>query len=329
VSSEKERLLEKLRAPEGATSSLARLVVVHALDQRLDTFVTPERAAGLLRRSLRSWLASPGAIRRVEASLESWLSRLEETEEPVGSRLDPRVIERAKEWLGRPGSVDPEVVRTVVDREPVRQLIRSMLLDALVAFGMRMRSPIADNSLAKGLGGLGRRALDVAKSRSGTLGALTFGMVGALSDEVERHVTELAAEVADGAVAGAIDKIVDGLADGTRSKERAELARTLFDGALELTGVQLAQQLRRNDLPGSFAHLREAASAWLESETAEKTLTEALAVALEHDLARPVRDLLAEVGLLAEVEHELVSQTERSLRTLFVSDDFAQWWQAL
>ena len=84
------------------------------------------------------------------------------------------------------------------------------------------------------------------KSRSGSLGSL----VGAVSDEVERQLEKRATEFVDSALAGVFGQIADAVSDPKRASEAAELRIAFFDGALELTGPQLARELANLDVAG-------------------------------------------------------------------------------
>ena len=58
-----------------------------------------------------------------------------------------------REMLERPFSPDRKLVLTVIDREPTRELVRQLLLDAVLEFGRRASAPVAGMARGPGLAG--------------------------------------------------------------------------------------------------------------------------------------------------------------------------------
>jgi hypothetical protein len=184
------------------------------------------------------------------------------------------------------------VVLTVVDREPMRELVRGILLTTVLEFGHRVSAPVA--GVAKGLGSLARFATEQVKSRSGGLGHL----VGAVGEEVERQLEKRAAEFVDSALGGVFSQFADALSDPRRAHEAAELRSELFDGAMALTLSQLSRELANADVPGGAQTLRKALGQWLATDAATKTLETTAERVLASDAGRPLSELLSDLGLL-------------------------------
>jgi hypothetical protein len=227
-----------------------------------------------------------------------------------------------REVVGRPFSPDRQLVLTIIDRGPMRELVRALLLDAVLEFGRRASAPVA--GVARGLGSLARFAGETVKAKSGTLGSL----VGAVSGEVERQLERRAVEFVDAALGGVFGQLADAIADPRRAAEAAELRMALFDGAMELTLPQLSRELVNLDVAGGAEVLRDGLRRWLASPDADRQLGELARFVLERDAARSGRQVLAELGLLDVTRSTAVPQVAAFLRRLAASPAFGQWLSA-
>lgn len=319
-----DKLLERLRDP-AALAGLAEVVVEDLLATPVRSLIDPDLAAPAIRALLRSWAHSDEAEAQVLARIEEARSWLEKRDAVVAD-LIPEELQNAVAALAeRPFAPDRAILLALLDREPVRRLLRNLLTESLVAFGRKLRAPVADNRLARGLGDLGRFARDTALGRSGSFGAIASEVVGAVSGEVERQLEKRAAEFADAALSGTLQRIADLLCDSELADEQAELRLALIDGALELSAGDLASEAERLDPAAISAIVRRWFTAWVDREDVEAKIAQALEAWLAPAGERTVREILAEHGMLDAVLEAARKEAERRLSSLVGRDAFAAW----
>jgi hypothetical protein len=317
--------LEKLRdpAPDGASACLAALLVEDALGRTLSELLDVRFVAGALREGLRAFAASDAAAARVIEAIGEGEKTLAAEKRTIGTRLPPSLRTGAHDFATVPATPPRDVVEKLLDREPLKKLLRAQVIDTLVAFGRRAASPVSDNAIARGLGGLSKLALGQANKPS------AFGAIAnAVSGEVERQVEKRATDFADTAVAGILAGIAAQLSDPARAKEQAAMRLALLDGFLELTGAEVAQ-LGRGPLAERVAVARKTLAAWSAEATFEADV-EALANAvLAKEAARPLGDVLADLGLKDVVSAKAKELVQRRVSTFVSGDAFAGWLGSL
>jgi hypothetical protein len=307
------------RLQSDAADSLAALSVDAVLDTPLRQLVPEGVVSDTARKALGAWLESVHAVGTLNSMVESLANRLASERRALKDVVAGDVRRALREMLERPFSPDRKLVLTVIDREPTRDLVRQLLLDAVLEFGRRASAPVA--GMARGLGSLAKMAGDRVKARTGTLGSL----VGAVGDEVERQLEKRAVEFVDSALAGVFGQIADALSDPKRAAEAADLRVAFFDGALELTGPQLARELANLDVAGGTEILRSGLKRWLASPGSEKELTDFAKLLLERDGERPVSEVLADIGLLEVTRTVAKEQLAARIRTVTATPAFATW----
>jgi hypothetical protein len=313
-----ERALERLkdRSDGAAADRLAQVLLEQLFSARVDQVLPPERVAAWSRLALEGWLASPEALITLERHLEATVNAFNTDRRRLRELAPTQLRETVLELVQRSYSPDRRVVLTLLDRPPMRELIRALVLDTVTAFGARMAAPAA--TVTKGLGGLARFAADQMKSRGGALG----GIVGAVSNEVQAQLEKRASDFADAAISGVLAEIADAICDPKRAQEAAQLRVEVLEGALELTLPQLARELINLDVPGGAKVLREGLNEWLASPDAKAKLDEA---AKKARLDRTVGQLLADIGQLdaaRTIGRELI---RARLHELFDSPAYATW----
>jgi hypothetical protein len=218
---------------------------------------------------------------------------------------------------------DRTLVLTIIDRGPIRQLVREILLEAVLDFARKASAPMA--GMAKGLGALARFAGETVRSRSGGLGSL----VGAVGGEVERQLEKRAVEFVDATLAGVFGQLADAFADPRRAAEAAELRVALFDGVLELTSAQLSRELVNADIPGGAEVLRAGLARWLAAPQAEAQLGALAARATGVLTKQTTGELLAELGLREVVRAAAQEYAVAGLRQLVGTPAFERWLTTL
>jgi len=308
-------VLERLRDPsaEGAAGRLAWLLVDDALGRTLSDLLDVRFFAAALREGIRAFASSDAAAARMAAIVEEGEKTLAAEKRTTGAH------DFAALALTPPG----DVIEKLLDREPVKKLLRAQVIDTLIAFGRKAASPVADNPIARGLGGLSKLALGQGGKPS------AFGAIAnAVSGEVERQVEKRATDFADIAVAGILDGISAQLSDPARAKEQAALRLALLDGFLELTGAEVAT-LGRGPTAARVAVARKTLAAWAAEETFEAEV-EALATALlAKDVGRTLGDVLRDLGLEDVVSEKAREIVRRRVAAFVAGERFAEWLQTL
>jgi hypothetical protein len=149
--------------------------------------------------------------------------------------------------------------------------------------------------------------------------------VGAVSGEVERQLEKRAVEFVDASIAGVFGQIADALSDPKRAEEAAELRMAIFDGALELTGPQLAREVMNADVAGGSTVVREGLARWVASAEADAQVEKWVSVTLERDGAKSGKDLLTELGMLDVVREVASEQLAVQIRAVTGGAAFAEW----
>lgn len=308
---------------DGPLQGLADLSLEVLLDTKVGALVDKRLLVEGLRAGLQGWLDSETSAGALEAVVSEAATRMSADRRALEAVLPQQVQRTLLEVLGRPFSPDRALVLTVLDRPPVRELVRQLLLDAVLEFGRRVREPVA--GVAKGLGGIARFAFDTAKSRSGTLGA----MVGAVGNEVERQFEKRASEFVESALSNVFGQIADAVSDPRRAAEAAALRTAIAEGALELTLPQLSRELLNLDVPGAAAVVRAGARAWLAEPGSTAQLEQTVAGLLARDGERPLREVLLELGVLESSKAWARAALHARLREVVGSPAFKQWLEGV
>jgi hypothetical protein len=309
------------RSPDGPAASLASLAIDDLLDRALADLIDPALLAAVLHERAPAFLGSPGGARAVESALASLLQWLDQHPGALGGHLSEEAQRALRSSARRPFAPDRDLLTHLLNRPAVRALIRDSVVDVLVSFGRRLAAPVGDSKVAKGFGDLGR----FAARGAGALGMLAGNVMGAISEEIGRQAERMAEQSSDAAVTRLIQKLVEGLCDPARAGDQAALREALVDGAFELTGAQLAAQLRRNSLGPAAGDLREAVAAFLKSERGRALMDEGVKDLLARRGSQKLRELLAELELLEPFRATALEAVRAWFAPLIGSEAFAAW----
>ncbi|AKU92912.1 hypothetical protein [Vulgatibacter incomptus] len=319
--------LEKLRSMEsgGPLDRLARLVVDEDLATPVGRLIDSRFIAGVVRTGLRAWIDSDAAegwiLSRVK-ELEAWLA---ERDASVGELVPQEIQDACLELASRRYTPNRGLTLFLLDREPIRLLLRNLLMDELLAFGRKMRAPVVENPLTKGLGSLGRAAKERARTSGGAFAALAGDVVGAVSSELERQLDRKAAEFADAALSRVLQRLADLLCDPARAAEQAALRRALVEGIFDLEASEVGEELSRSEPEVASEIIRRGLATWLKRDESADHLAEMLEAIFKPDAHLPLRDVLDLLGLVdsyVELAHHTIL---RRLRSLVDSPAFEIW----
>jgi hypothetical protein len=322
-----EQMLARLRddKPGGPADRLAALLVDDLLERPLAELLPPAFVARAARELLAAWVDSASAEKALAAELEARLRPAANDKRTLGEALPDEATEVLLALVKRPFTPSREAVAALLEPEPVRKVIRGFLLQVVVDFGQRLRAPVSESRVARGLGGLARFAAGQAKAHSGTLGAIA----GAVSDEVEHQVEKRAAEFVDSALSGILARLADDISNPANAKSQAKLRTTLVEGALRLKRADLAREFERSDVGGAARLVRKGLADFVARADAQAELEKAIAEAQRHDAQRTAREVLTEFGLLEKVRALGQEALGLRLAPVFQSPAFAAWLDEL
>ncbi|MEN9799620.1 MAG: hypothetical protein RL653_3317 [Pseudomonadota bacterium] len=290
---------------------LAALSVDEALQQPVSTLLPPARAASVVLEAVKGWLATEGALLALGRAVES-IRQEALAVDSLGDELPEQLVEGLERWLARPWSPDRAVVLALLDRKPVRQLIRQLLKDALLEFGESVTAPV--QGVARGLTGFAKKATE----RAGVFGAVA-SVVGS---EVERQLERRAADFADQALSGVLQKLADDFSSPSRAEAQAEMRAALFEGFLGIHGGALAREVTRADVVGGTRVLREAMDGWLSSAVGEAQLRRTVERIVAREAHRPAGEVLEELGLRAALRGFVVEMLTERIRAVAATEAF-------
>jgi hypothetical protein len=312
-------ILARLRSP-GQTRRLASLVVDDILGRALGDLVDRQRLVATVGEALRALTASDAAALGIARQLEEATAALAVEQRPLSAIAAKPLGDGMRALALLPMTPGRDVVLKLLDREPLRRLLRVQVLRTLVDFGRRAASPALDSPIGRGLGGISKMAFGQLASRSSSLGRVA----SAVSNEVERQVEKRAAEFADTAVSGILEGIADQASDPSLADEQAAVRAALVDGLLELTGAEVAA-LGRGQAGAQVGAVRTALRAWVESPPFATEADAAVRIAVGREASRPLGELLADLDLRDIVTEHARVAVERAVAHVVSGDAFAEW----
>ena len=301
---------------------LPRLVVDDVLATPVAQLLDVPQVVGALRASIEAVTSSDTAAAQIVQRLELGRAVLAGHDRPVGELVPPPLREGLRRFVQLPMPARREAVLRLLDRQGIKQAIRAQLAQTLADFGRRAASPVSDNALARGLGGLGKLAGQIA--RPSPLGAIA----SAVSGEVERQVEKRASDFADTAVAGVLAGIAEQASDPARAAQQAALRLELLDGLLALTGADVGE-LARGSVAAQVATVRAALAAWVSSAGFARDVEEPLAFVVAQEGARPLGALLDDLNLREPVRLHAGRFVRAGVARLVATDAFVAWLDAL
>src|ERR1700733_9103358 len=128
-------VLEKLRDPssEGATARLAAFLVDEALCKTVGDLVDVRFAAAALRDGVRAFASSDTVAARVVRALTEAEQMLAVEQRTIGARVSPALLAGAHDLVSIASTPPREIIVMLLDREPVKKLLRAQVTDTLIA----------------------------------------------------------------------------------------------------------------------------------------------------------------------------------------------------
>lgn len=253
---------------EGGVEGLVDLVLDDIAARPLKDLVDADAVAGLWGDSLRSAAADPALAARIRDRLkglvEAW-DRVSPTAAP------PEMSEPVMDVLRAPWTVDPTVMRALLDHRAVRNLTRDILTDSLLRFGRTLRSMVPTGVRPRGR--LGRLA--------GVATGVASVAAGVLASEVERQLEGRVRDIMDEAIARATNRSVSYLSGRDAAADLGAWRAHILDTLRARSADEVRADVERLEREGLWAAVAEAVvevAAW---EGLDAHLAERVGAALE------------------------------------------------
>ena len=315
---ESPTLLARLRAtgPNSHAAKLARSSSTTRSPAPWASSSNPKLVASQALEAARALAASDAAEAAIKTRAEQVTADLVAEPRALTTILAKPFRDGARAIAQIPVVPRHDVVMKLLDREPVKKLLRAQLVDTLVQFGRRAASPVADNAIARGLGGIGK----LVASRPSALGRVA----SAVSGEVEKQLEKRATDFADTAVASVLENLAEQASDPARAKEQAQMRVALLDGLTELAPKELGAMVQGHEgqLVGSA---RAALRAWASDASFVADVEAAIAKVIARDAGRALGDVLADVGMRDVVRAQAIVHVERAIARVVGTEAFAKW----
>lgn len=313
-------VLERLQS--GGSDRFVDLLLDDVLDRPVSEIIDPEWFARQLVSAARSAAADP----RVERALHERLSDARKRVPTGPVRIPAEISDPLRKVLTRPYTPDRALVGRLLDHAAVRDLLRHLFQDLLVAFAKKLRPPIPSTGLSSAFSG---------KGPLGGFGKLGGGMLGAVGEEVERQIEHKAREFMDHAVDKLVGKMADQLCSAERGADGADSGRADY-GAFRTHVVDVLSATDAKVLAGEFEKLDPDALV----DTATAVLRAYVARdATEGEIASLIRTAVTEAGsrtsreLLGGTEEHALGMVRDFLRqralAVVATPGFAAWWDEM
>ena len=318
--------LKKLRR-KGKRSASARLAVVivdDLLDRPSRELFVPDEIAGRAMELLAGLGEAEDLEGLVEARLRRGLQHLEGEGGALGDWVPGAAAERLREVVAASHGMDADQTLRWIDHEAMRDLVRRVLRETLSSFVKRLRSPVSESRL---LSGVKRRAGRFAKRPRALVGGLGDGMMGAVSDEMERQMQRRVGDFVDSAVGSVLRRIAEHVSDPSHQAQYGKMRAAMLDLTLQTSSRAAARTLSKADLGAVAAYVRAEFVGLSDSDLLRQRIVDMLQDEL--DEAATLRDWLVRRNLLEAWRDWAVIELAAHTRELAKTEAFEAWFVAL
>jgi hypothetical protein len=308
--SDAEQLLRRLE--NGGLESLATLTIDHLLSRPVAELVDPAWVARQVVLALEAVSAGP--------ETEQWLGkRIADLRETVpagtiGDRMPEEIRRPLRDVVGRPYLPDRMLVGRLLDHAAMQRLLRDVLVGALRAFVARLKAPVP-------------RPLSKLRAMGGK--ALQEGLLGGLSQEIERQAEARIRDFVDGAVQSFVEQVADHVTAPEHAQAYAAFRVHLVDTLLDTELAVFAAEIEKLQPEALVATGAATARALARREGFEGEIAGALRAAIDASSGRSLGELLAEAGVREDWRRETEEQLATQAKNLVETEAFRRWLEGL
>ncbi len=332
-SSPADKALKKLRrkGKTSASAKLAGIIVDDLLARPLRELAPPDEVADRSM-DLLAGLAEAGDLETmVIERVDRYIDHVAAETGTLRDWVPGEAPERLKDLVMAAEAKSSDATLKVLDHEAMRGLVRKVLRETLSNFVKKLRSPVSDSRLLSGVrkraSGVRKRAGRLTSAPRKLMGGLGDGMMGAVSEEMERQMQRRVGDFVDSAVGGVMRRIADHVTDPSHQGQFGEMRAAVLDMALDTPSKDVARYLDNVD--------REALAAFVSAEIAGLVGSELLRDRLEQlcedelDGEPTLGEYLDRRNILDPWRDWAVSVVADRTRALAQTDAFEDWLTAL
>jgi len=321
-----QKALKKLRR-KGKNSASAKLAVVIVDDvlarparELFDPDEIAERSLELL-----AGLAAAGDLEElIEARLRNGLQHLEDERGTLGDWVPGEAADRLREVVAASHGMDADQTLRWIDHDAMRDLVRRVLRETLSSFVKRLRSPVSESRI---LSGVKRRAGRFTKKPRALVGGLGDGVMGAVSDEMERQMQRRVGDFVDSAVGSVLRRIAEHVSDPSHQAQYGKMRAAMLDLTLQTSSRTAARTLAQADLAVVAAYVRAEIVALSDSDLLRQRIVDLLEDEL--DEADTLGDWLDRRNLRQPLRDWALAEVADHTRALAGTQAFEDWFVAL
>lgn len=315
------RAIQNLRgalADETAAADLVGRFFDHAVAQPLSTYVVPEYVLTHLDRLLDERVTEPWVKNHLRAWFDRDLARAEERGDTVGDWISPEARTELRALAARPVQMDRRFLEKLVQQGAIKHMLRSIVEETLDRFVSTFKPGGTGGGFA---GGVARGVFGAASKASG-------GLLGSVAGQIEQQLRAAVSSFVQGSMSMMLDRLVVILSSQETANQLARMKLNGFDEAMKRPTAKVAQGVQRlplddllEVLPGQLVHN-------LRRDEVRAALREDVALWLEAEGARPVRDLAADEAALLAWRAEVVAIATPVLVGFAAAEPFVEWLAA-
>ena len=320
------KALKKLRrkGKNSASAKLATLVVDDLLGrparELFDSDELADRSMELL-----AGLAQAGELEElIEARLHRWLQHMEDERGTLGDWVPGEAAGRLRDVVAASHGLDADQTLRWIDHDAMRDLVRRVLRETLSSFVKRLRSPVSESRI---LSSVKRRAGRFAKRPRALVGGLGDGMMGAVSDEMERQMQRRVGDFVDSAVGSVLRRIAEHVSDPSHQAQYGKMRAAMLDLTLQTSSRAAARTLAKADLDAVAAYVRAEIVGLRDSDLLRQRIVDMIEDEL--DDAPTLGDWLAHRNLLDPWRDWALTELATHTRELAETEAFEAWFTAL
>jgi len=313
--SEIETLVERLRGGDEALSGLVERLVDDLLSRPVTEMVEPDWIAQRFVEGLRATAQDEHTESWLHAQVKGALQRSESETGSLSTRLPQELSRPLKQLLRRPYTPNATIVRSLLDHEAMRDLIRTVLVQILTDFGKSIRPALPDAPLG------GRR-------RGGKLSQLVGAaqeVASVVGAQVEERTEAKVREFVDDAISKSLEISVAQLCSESFSDSfgrwRADSVDVLLEVPVETWQGEI-ESLEPEALVGEIVELIRGLAAW---DGLAGLVESLLSTAMEEVGDASLRDFLAGSGIEEDWRPQVEEILLQRARDFVATDVFSDW----
>ncbi len=308
-----EKVIQRLK--DGQLSSLVDLGMNHLLNIPLNRIVSPDLMAEQVGAAMQQAVAGDQTQQWLTQLLNDGLALA-----PGGTiltHLDPNAVNPFKTLLGKPVSIDLDLVQRMMSHEAIEDIFRAVLVDVLDSFSKRLRSVAGatPKGMSRGFGAL-RGIRDK---------ALNASPIAAFAQQIEGQLEKRVTEHVDRSISGIISLAAQRIAHPSSQQAQADLRVEAFNQLLD-TEMSVFQGLIQELDPSSVV---DAMAASIRTFVAKEDFKDVIlgVVVQAYSLIgdKTAATILEESGLGEDWRREAQEQVVSLGMDLLDTDSFQDW----